>query len=320
MRWDARDAAGFCEALHPSLYGSLLLYCGSREVAEDLTQETLLRVWRHWSTVSVMSRPDRWALRVAFNLAKSGFRRLRIARRVAEHSDPGRLAFGAASDPTDAIAVRCAVATLPPRQRAAVVLRYFNDLSVADTAEILGCAQAVTTLPPGLIPSTTTTTIPGARAPQIGDFTGTLTASGTTVHVGEGVDLELRIHNASSDVINTSRDEIPTLELYCDVMQNPGPPKKTGVAYYDGWYLPESTMQPGADGVITGQFVPSTDFIGRASCQAVVMQLPLPRFFPEWDAITAIDPVVITVLPAEGATTTTAKTLPPTSSGVPPTS
>jgi RNA polymerase sigma-70 factor, ECF subfamily len=139
MRWEGTDAATFCEALHPSLYGALLLYCGSREVAEDLTQETLLRVWRHWATVSAMSRPDRWALRVAFNLAKSGFRRVRIARRVAALADPTYADRD--SDPTDAIAVRAAVATLPARQRAAVVLRYFNDLSVADTAEILGCAE-----------------------------------------------------------------------------------------------------------------------------------------------------------------------------------
>jgi hypothetical protein len=170
------------------------------------------------------------------------------------------------------------------------------------------------TIPPGTIP--TTTTIPGARAPQIGDFTGTLTASGSTVRVGEGVDLELRIHNASGDVIDTSRDEYPTtLELYCDVIQNSGPPGKIGVVYYDtAWYLPESTMQPGADGVITGHFVPTTDFLGRASCQAVVLQPPLPRFFPEWDAITAIAPFVITVLPSDGATTTIASTVPtPTS-------
>jgi RNA polymerase sigma factor (sigma-70 family) len=132
------DAAAFCEALHPSLYGALLLYCGSREVAEDLTQETLLRVWRQWGAVRAMDRPDRWALRVAFNLAKSGFRRLRIARRVAALSDEG---VATDEDPTDAITVRSAVASLPPRQRAAVVLRYFNDLSVADAAEILGCAD-----------------------------------------------------------------------------------------------------------------------------------------------------------------------------------
>ena len=135
------DAAAFCEALHPALFGALLLYCGSRELAEDLVQETLLRVWRHWSSVSAMDHPDRWALRVAFNLAKSGFRRVRVARRVAALSDPARDGVTIDPDATDAIAVRAAVATLPPRQRAAVVLRYFNDLSVADTAEVLGCAE-----------------------------------------------------------------------------------------------------------------------------------------------------------------------------------
>jgi RNA polymerase sigma-70 factor (ECF subfamily) len=136
--WDRDDVAGFCEAQHRSLYGALFLYCGSRETAEDLTQETLLRVWRNWASVSTMERPDRWALRVAFNLAKSGFRRLRVARRIAELAD---IAPPADADPTDAIAVRAAVATLPPRQRAAIVLRYFNDFSVADTAAVMGCAE-----------------------------------------------------------------------------------------------------------------------------------------------------------------------------------
>ena len=133
-----RDAAAFCAHLHPSLYGALLLYCGSRELAEDLTQEALLRVWRNWASVAAMDRPDRWALRVAFNLAKSGFRRLRVARRVAALADETSTRD---PDPTDAIALRTAIAALPTRQRAAVVLRYFNDLSVADTAAVLGCAE-----------------------------------------------------------------------------------------------------------------------------------------------------------------------------------
>lgn len=141
VAWEHGDAAAFCEAMHPSIYGALLLYCGSREVAEDLTQETLLRVWRHWASVSVMDRPDRWALRVAFNLAKSGFRRLRVARRVAALSEATASGRASDTDPTDAIAVRCAVATLPPRQRAAVVLRYFSDLPVADAAAVMGCAE-----------------------------------------------------------------------------------------------------------------------------------------------------------------------------------
>jgi RNA polymerase sigma-70 factor (ECF subfamily) len=135
---DENDVVEFCETYHRALYGALFLYCGSRETAEDLTQETLLRVWRNWATVSTMEWPDRWALRVAFNLAKSGFRRLRVARRIAELAD---ISPAADTDPTDALAVRAAVATLPPRQRAAIVLRYFNDLSVADTATVLGCAE-----------------------------------------------------------------------------------------------------------------------------------------------------------------------------------
>jgi hypothetical protein len=132
--------------------------------------------------------------------------------------------------------------------------------------------------------------------------------------VGEGIDLELRIHNASAAVIDTARDERPTnLELYCDVIANPGPPANSEVTYDDtAWYLPAPTMQPGDDGVITGHFAPTADFVGRASCQAVVVtNITLPRFFPQWNAITAIAPVVITVLPAEGATTTVASTVPP---------
>jgi RNA polymerase sigma factor (sigma-70 family) len=136
--WEGQDAEAFCAAMHPSLYGVLLLYCGSREVAEDLTQETLLRVWTRWGSVSVMDRPDRWALRVAFNLAKSGFRRRRVARRFAQLSRGPAVDDG---DPTDAIALREAVSGLPPRQRATVVLRFFNDLSVGETAAVLGCAE-----------------------------------------------------------------------------------------------------------------------------------------------------------------------------------
>ena len=132
------EAASLCKRLQPALFGAFALYCGSTEVAEDLTQETLLRVWKHWESVSEMDRPDRWALRVAFNLAKSRWRRRRIERTfgVASRSDER-----APADAIDLIFVREAVASLPPRQRAAVVVRYFNDLSVADAAMVLGCAE-----------------------------------------------------------------------------------------------------------------------------------------------------------------------------------
>jgi RNA polymerase sigma factor (sigma-70 family) len=131
-------AAAFCRRLQPAVFSALALYCGSAELAEDLTQETLLRVWEHWESVSEMERPERWALRVAFNLAKSRWRRRRIERAV-DAARSGAETLG--TDPTDVIVVRAAVTMLPPRQRAAVVVRYFNDLSVADAAIVLGCAE-----------------------------------------------------------------------------------------------------------------------------------------------------------------------------------
>jgi RNA polymerase sigma factor (sigma-70 family) len=132
------EAAALCARLHPRVYGSLFLYCGERDVAEELTQETLLRVWQHWPAVSAMDSPERWALRVAFNLVKSVFRRRRVAQRIlaVQH-----LGVAHSQDPADALAMRVAVAGLPPRQRAALVLRYFDDLSVAETARVLGCAD-----------------------------------------------------------------------------------------------------------------------------------------------------------------------------------
>jgi len=143
-----------CSRLQPAVYGALLLYCGSRDTAEELTQETLARVWEHWAEVTTMEHPDQWALRVAFNLAKSTFRRRRVERssqhlvsEVSTITDP---------DPSSGLVLRAAIATLPPRQRAAVVLRFFTDLSVSDTARALDCA-------PGTVKALTSQAIAGLR-------------------------------------------------------------------------------------------------------------------------------------------------------------
>ena len=131
------DAATLCASLHPSLYGALVLYCGSSELAEDLTQETLLRVWREWEAVSAMEFPDRWALR--------GVQPREVGVPPAAGRAPGRgrgrrAGTGRArSHRRDRDPRRGR--DLPPRQRAVVVLRYFNDLSIADTAVILDCAE-----------------------------------------------------------------------------------------------------------------------------------------------------------------------------------
>lgn len=84
-----------------------------------------------------MANPEGWVFRVAFNLATSRARRRAVESRAlaaaAAAPPPG------ARDVDDALAVRGAVAALPPRERAAIVLRYFADLPVSDVAAVMGC-------------------------------------------------------------------------------------------------------------------------------------------------------------------------------------
>ena len=131
----ARSAGG----KWPRLVGSLSLFTGDGDLAQELAQETLARVCRDWRKVSNLDAPGAWAHRVALNLARSHFRHRSVARR---HRD--RLATAVvAHDPDTAtvLAVRNAVSQLPVRQRTALVLRYFADLSVAETAEAMRCPE-----------------------------------------------------------------------------------------------------------------------------------------------------------------------------------
>lgn len=136
------DVDAFCRELHPRLVGALALRTGSRALAEELAQETFVRVWERWPTVRAATSPDAWAFRVALNLTSSRFRRLGAERRARARLE-ARPVEDAALDtggPERAM-VREAVAALPPRQRTAVILRYFSELSVAETAVAMGCAE-----------------------------------------------------------------------------------------------------------------------------------------------------------------------------------
>lgn len=150
---DMDDVGAFCRAMHPRLVGALALHCGDRDVAEELAQEALARVWERWPSVRSMDAPESWTFRVAFNLAASRYRRRAAERRARARVGP---ADDSTPDVASALAVRAAVAALPPRQRAAVVLRYFADLPVEETAAALGCA-------PGTVKSLTSQAIATLR-------------------------------------------------------------------------------------------------------------------------------------------------------------
>ncbi|MEX0665512.1 MAG: sigma-70 family RNA polymerase sigma factor [Acidimicrobiia bacterium] len=121
--------------------GALCLMTGDPDLAKELAQETVVRICRDWRRVERMSAPGAWAHRVAVNLARSHGRNLAVRRRVhadlaSEFDSPP-----AAPDLDEALAVRQAVAGLPERQRTAIVLRYFTDLSVRETAFAMQCPE-----------------------------------------------------------------------------------------------------------------------------------------------------------------------------------
>ncbi len=131
-----------CAAEYPRLVRILTLYCGDREVALDLAQEALARGCAHWRRVKGMDDQRAWFTRVALNLANSRWRRLRLERsRLSSLVEP-------TPAPTDdvalALTLRAAVRALSPRQRMAVVLRYFEDLDLASAALVMGCSQSTT--------------------------------------------------------------------------------------------------------------------------------------------------------------------------------
>jgi len=128
----------FCRRLHPKLVGALRLYLGRPDVAEELAQEALVRVIQNWPKVATMDHADAWTFRVAFNLANSRLRRVLAERRAQHRSGPATTVHWNV-DVAEVLAVRAAVAALPPRQREAVVLRYFGDLSVEQVAQAMSC-------------------------------------------------------------------------------------------------------------------------------------------------------------------------------------
>lgn len=108
------------------------------EEAEDLAQEAFGRAYARWSKVSEHPEPEAWVKLVAFNLAKSRFRRIRVAALKAPSSRD--------EDPPDEQITRRvdldrALRALPPRQRAILSLHYIDDIPVKDVARILGASE-----------------------------------------------------------------------------------------------------------------------------------------------------------------------------------
>jgi RNA polymerase sigma-70 factor (sigma-E family) len=110
--------------------------CGDWHTAEDLVQLAFVRLYRRWPSIRDES-VDAYARQVVVNAFLS---HRRARRRESLMADPPERAAGGA-DPVEKLALRRALADLGPRQRAAVVLRYLEDLPVAEVATLLGITE-----------------------------------------------------------------------------------------------------------------------------------------------------------------------------------
>lgn len=122
------------------LVGMLTLQVGDRDVAEELAQDALVTLIRHWDRVRAMDNPSAWLTTVAFNQARSWWRRSYAQQRARRRHGP-TVTTTDSPDTETSMVVRAAVGELPARQRQAIILRYFHGYSVLEAAEIMECAE-----------------------------------------------------------------------------------------------------------------------------------------------------------------------------------
>ncbi|PRX52656.1 RNA polymerase sigma-70 factor (sigma-E family) [Nonomuraea fuscirosea] len=135
---DKADFVAFVEARSPRLLRTAYLLCRDWTQAEDLLQTALVRVWRAWGRVG--EHPDAYVSRVLVNTHLSWRRRL-WRRELPTDAPPETVVPDDEIGMTDERAVLwAALGRLPPRQRAVLVLRYFEDLPESVVAEILNCS------------------------------------------------------------------------------------------------------------------------------------------------------------------------------------
>jgi RNA polymerase sigma-70 factor (sigma-E family) len=129
----------YVAARQRALLRTARMLTGNQHTAEDLVQATLERVWPRWSRVVRDGEPDAYVRRVLVNTYSTWWRRKwRGETPTSELPDVAAPDAFAEADLADAL--RRLLPSLTPRQKAVVVLRFYEDLSEAATAEALGCS------------------------------------------------------------------------------------------------------------------------------------------------------------------------------------
>jgi RNA polymerase sigma-70 factor (sigma-E family) len=158
------DYSEYVEHRLPALRRLALLLCQDRHRADDLAQQAVIRVYMHWAKACAADNTDAYVnailVREFLHERRSGWiRRVSVTDQLPE-------APILTEDRDDLMDLQAAVATLPRGQRAALVLRYYCDLNVDQTAAVLGCSA-------GTVKSQTAKAIAALRSLLDGDAAAT---------------------------------------------------------------------------------------------------------------------------------------------------
>jgi RNA polymerase sigma-70 factor (sigma-E family) len=138
-RRDSEAFRGFVASRSTALFRVAFLLLGDYHLAQDLVQESLAKTYVAWPRLREVAKAEAYTRRVIATTAISWRRRRGFYERPMEH-----LPEPWGDDPTASLVLHDALGThllaLPPRQRAAIVLRYYADLSEAQTADAMGCS------------------------------------------------------------------------------------------------------------------------------------------------------------------------------------
>ena len=135
------EVRAFVAARGSALSRTAYLLTGDRHAAEDLVQETYVEMVRRWSRIE-RGNPEPYVRRIMYSRFIDGLRRRRLSEwpsdALVEVADRDH----EASDAVDRIALTGALAQLTPRQRAFLVLRFYDDLTEVQTAQALGVSTS----------------------------------------------------------------------------------------------------------------------------------------------------------------------------------
>ena len=137
---DRTEFAEFVAARSAALHRAAYLMVGDVSLAQDLVQEALTKTYVAWPRLHDKGNAEAYTRKAITTTAISWFRRKGWSHEHSTDSPPERGSAGHADSVTQTTWLWTALQELPVRQRAAIVLRYYEDLTEAQTAEAMGCA------------------------------------------------------------------------------------------------------------------------------------------------------------------------------------